>query len=151
VRDLTLVLDAGGFFDWIVTNMKTKIFAALVGIAIVTAGCVKTVSDTHTATVSFGKDSLEGRYERSMDQVYQAAVRVIQNNGAVITEYIPHDTTNVVRSVQGKVDQCNVWVRVEAVDPRITSVVVETRTKWGNKNIDLAHQLEKEIGLQLGR
>jgi hypothetical protein len=145
------VLDAGGFFDWIVTNMKTKIFAALVGIAIVTAGCVKTVSDTHTATVSFGKDSLEGRYERSMDQVYQAAVRVIQNNGAVITEYIPHDTTNVVRSVQGKVDQCNVWVRVEAVDPRITSVVVETRTKWGNKNIDLAHQLEKEIGLQLGR
>ena len=145
------MLDAGGFFDWIVTNMKTKIFAALVGIAIVTAGCVKTVSDTHTATVSFGKDSLEGRYERSMDQVYQAAVRVIQNNGAVITEYIPHDTTNVVRSVQGKVDQCNVWVRVEAVDPRITSVVVETRTKWGNKNIDLAHQLEKEIGLQLGR
>jgi hypothetical protein len=144
------VLDAGGFFDWIVANMKTKFFAALVGITVVTAGCVKTVSDTHTATVSFGKDSVEGRYERAMDQVYQAAVQVIQHNGVVITEFIPHDTTNTVRSLQGKVDQCNVWVRVEAVDPRITSVVVEART-WNNRNLDLAHELEKEIALQLVR
>jgi hypothetical protein len=102
------VLDAVGFFDWIVVNMKTKIFAVLVGIAIVTAGCVKTVSDTHTATVSFGKDSVEGRYPRSLDQVYRAAVTVVNNNGAVVTEFIPHDTTNSVRSLQGKVDQCNV-------------------------------------------
>jgi hypothetical protein len=42
-------------------------------------------------------------------------------------------------------------MRVEAVDPRITSVIVETRTKWGNKDIDLAHELEKEIALQLAR
>ena len=117
----------------------------------VTAGCVKTVTDTHTATVSFGQDSVEGRYPRSLDQVYQAAVVVVNNNGAVVTELIPHDTTNVVRSLQGKVDLCDVWVRVEAVDPRITSVIVEARTKWHNKNIDLAHELEKEIALQLAR
>ena len=146
-----IVLDAGGFFDWIVANMKTKIFAALVGIAIVTASCVKTVSDTHSAAVSFGQDSVEGRYPRTLDQVYHAAVAVVNSNGAVITEFIPHDTTNTVRSLQGKVDQCNVWVRVEAVDPRITSVIVETRTKWGSKDIDLAHELEKEIALQLAR
>ena len=145
------MLDVGGFFDWIVTHMKTKFFAACVGIAIVTAGCVKTVSDTHVATVSFGQDSVEGRYPRTMDQVYLAAVQVVQHNGAVITEFIPHDTTNVVRSLQGKVDQSDVWVRVEVVDPRITSVIVESRTKWGNKDIDLAHELEKEIALQLSR
>jgi len=146
------MLDAGGVFDWIVTNMKTKIFAALVGITIITAGCVKTVSDTHTATmVPFGRDSVEGRYPRTMDQVYQAVVQVIQNNGAVITEFIPHDTTNTVRSLQGKVDQSDVWVRVEVVDPRITSVVVQARTKWGNKDIDIAHELEKEVALQLTR
>ena len=144
-----IVLDADGFFDWIVVYMKTKVFAAVVGMAIITAGCVKTVSDTHTAAVSFGKDSVEGRYERTLDQVYQAAIRVVQNNGTVVTEYIPHDTTNVVRSFLGQVDQCKVWVRVEAVDPKITSVIVETRTKWGAKNIDLAHELEKEIALQL--
>ena len=116
----------------------------------ITAGCVKTVSDTHTPTVAFGKDSVEGRYERAMDQVYQAAVQVIQHNGVIITEFIPHDTTNIVRSLRGKVDQCNVWVRVEVVDPKITSVVVEART-WNNRNLDLAHELEKEIALQLVR
>ena len=132
--------------------MKTKIFAALVGMAIVTAGCVKTVSDTHTATaVPFARDSVEGRYPRSLDQVYQAAVAVVNSNGAVITEFIPHDTTNSVRSLQGKVDQCNVWVRVEAVDPRTTSIIVEARTKWGNRDIDLVHELEKEVALQLAR
>jgi hypothetical protein len=87
-----------------------------------------------------------------MDQVYLAAVQVIQNNGAVITEFIPHDTTNIVRSLQGKVDQSDVWVRVEAIDPKpITSIIVEARTKWGNKDIDLAHELEKEVALQLAR
>ena len=145
------MLDAGGVFDWIIANMKRKVFAALVGITIVTAGCVKTVCDTHTATVSFGQDSVEGRYPRTMDQVYQAAVEVVNKNGVVITEYIPHDTTNSVRSLQAKVDQCNVWIRVEAVDPRITSVVVEARTQWGNRNIDLVHELEKEVALQLAR
>jgi hypothetical protein len=41
-------------------------------------------------------------------------------------------------------------VRVEVVDPKITSVVVEART-WNNRNLDLAHELEKEIALQLVR
>ena len=47
----------------------------------------------------------QGRYQRSVDQVYHASVAVIQNNGVVITEYIPHDTTNTVRSLQGKVNE----------------------------------------------
>jgi hypothetical protein len=145
------VLDAGGFFDWIVAHMKTKIFAAWVGIAMVTAGCVRTVTDTHTGAVSFARDRVEGRYQRPVDQVYQASVQVIQNNGVVITEFIPHDTTNTVRSLQGKANQCDVWLRVEAVDPQLTQVTVQARTKWGNSNIDLAHELEKEIALQLAR
>ncbi len=145
------MLDAGGIFDWIVAHMKTKSFAALVGIALVTAGCVSTVTDTHTAAVSFARDRVEGRYQRPLDQVYQASVQVIQNNGTVITEFIPHDTTNTVRSLQGKANQCDVWLRVEAVDPQITQVTVEARTKWGGSNIDLAHELEKEIALQLAR
>jgi hypothetical protein len=146
----TIVLDAGGLFDWIVTIMKKIIFAALVGMAVITGGCVKTVSDTRTPAVWFGKDRVEGRYERSIDQVYRAAFTVIGNNGVVVTEYIPHDTSGNARSLQGKVDQCNVWVRVASEDdPKITSIVVEARTKWGNSNIELAHQLEKDIALQL--
>ena len=130
--------------------MKTKIFAALAGIAIVATGCIGTVSGTKTAAIPFTKDRVEGRYERSVDQVYQASVAVIQNNGVIITEFIPHDTTNVVRSLQGKVNQRNVWVKVEAVDTKITSVTVQARTAV-NSDVDLAHQLEKEIALQLAR
>ena len=130
--------------------MKKMIFAALVGAAILTGGCVKTVSDTHTPAIWFGKDRVPGRYERSVDQVYRAAFAVITKDGVVVTEYIPHDTDNGVRSLQGKVNDCNVWVRVAAEDdPKITSIVVEARTKWGNSNIELAHELEKEIALQL--
>jgi hypothetical protein len=133
-------------------NMKRTILAALVGIVMVATGCVSTVTDTHTAAmVPFGRDSVEGRYPRSVDQVYQASVQVVQHNGVVLTEYIPHDTTNTVRSLKGRANQCDVWLRVEAVDPQITQVSVEARTKWGNSNIDLAHELEKEIALQLAR
>ena len=43
----------------------------------------------------------------------------------LLTEFIPHDTTNTVRSLQGKVNEKNVWIRVEAVDPKpITEVTV---------------------------
>ena len=130
--------------------MKIKILSALAGLAMITAGCIGTVSGTKTAAIPFTKDRVEGRYERSVDQVYQASVAVIQNNGVIITEFIPHDTTNTVRSLQGKVNQRNVWVKVEAVDPKITSVTVQARTSM-NSDIDLAHQLEKEIALQLAR
>jgi hypothetical protein len=137
----------------IVRDMKMKIFAAFAGIAIVTAGCIGTVSGTKTPALTWSKDRVEGRYERSVDQVYQAAVTVINANGVLITEFIPHDTTNTVRSLQGKVNQRNVWIRVEAVDPikPITQVTVQSRSTSGVSDVDIAHELEKEIALQLAR
>ena len=144
------MLDAEGLLDWIVTIMKKIFFAALVGMTILTGGCVKTVSDTHSPAIWFGKDRVSGRYERSVEQVYQAAFKVISNNGVVVTEYIPHDTSNGVRSLEGKVNQCNIWVRVEAdEDGKTTLITVQARTKWGNSNIELASQMQTQIALQL--
>lgn len=145
------MLDAGRGLDWTVANMKTKILAAFAGIGMVllATGCIHTVSGTKTAAMSFGEDSFSGRYERSPDQVYQAAVTVLNNNGVLITEYIPHDTTNSVRAMYGKVNQRNVWIRVEPVDPKVTEVTVEARTRAGLRDQDLVHELEKEIALQL--
>jgi hypothetical protein len=131
--------------------MKMKIFAALAGAVIVTTGCVSTVSDTHSPALTWSKDKVEGRYERSVDQVYQASVAVIQNNGVLLTEFIPHDNTNTVRSLQGKVNEKNVWIRVESVDPKVTEVTVQARSSWGVSDVDLAHEMEKEIALQLAR
>ena len=149
------MLDVAASLDCLVRMMKTKIFAALIGIttsAIVT-GCVGTVGGTHSPAVTFGQDSLSGRYQRTMDQVYSASVQVIRNDGTLVTEYIPHDSTNDVRALYGKVNDINVWVRVEAVDTAapVTEVTVQARSKWGAKDIDLVHELEKEIGLQLAR
>jgi hypothetical protein len=131
--------------------MKKAIFAVLAGAALIAVGCVKTVSDTRTFATTFGRDSLSGRYQRTMDQVYQASVAVIQNNGVLVTEYIPHDSTNEVRSLMGRVNDRSVWIRVEALDPRTSQVDVQARTKWGANDLDLVHELDKEIALQLSR
>jgi hypothetical protein len=131
--------------------MKNLIFAVLAGATILATGCVKTVSNTNSFAVSWGKDSVAGRYQRTLEQVYQASLVVIQNNGVLIQEYIPHDNTNAVRSLLGRVSDRKVWVRVEAIDPKTSQVDVEARTKWGTRDLDLVHQLEKEIALQLAR
>ncbi|MEI7534867.1 MAG: DUF3568 family protein [Verrucomicrobiae bacterium] len=131
--------------------MKIKFFAVLAGAALVATGCVKTVNDSHTFATTWSKDSVAGRYQRTVEQVYAASVAVIQSNGVLITEYIPHDSTNATRSLEGKVNQRNVWIRVEAVDPRTTQVDVQARGSWGGSDLALVHELEKEIALQLAR
>lgn len=131
-------------------NMKIKIFAGLaMGLMLATTGCVNTVSDTQTSGFHM-PDKMVSRYQRPIDQVYGAAIQVINNNGVVLTEYIPHDTTNTVRSVMGKVNQEKVWIRVEAVDPQITEVTVQARTSVGGDTQEAA-EIDKEIALQLAR
>jgi len=148
---MRIVLDAGRGLDWTVADMKTKILAAFAGVGMVllAIGCTSTVSGTKTTAMSFGADRFSGRYERTPDQVYQASVAVLNNNGVLITEYIPHDSTNSVRSMYGKVNTRNVWISVEPVDPKITQVTVQARTRAGLRDQDLVHELEKEIALQL--
>jgi len=132
--------------------MKLKFFAILAGAALLATGCVQTVSDTHTFATTWSKDTLSNRYQRSLDQAYQASLTVIQNSGVLLTEYIPHDnTTNAVRSLKGKINQSEVWVRVEAVDPRTTQVDVQARGSWGGSDVDMAHEVATEISLQLAR
>jgi len=131
--------------------MKMKIFLALIGTVSTLAllGCVETVSNRKTVGVPYIKDTIEGRYERPLDQVHQAALDVIKFNGTLVNESIIHSETNTVKTVEGRVNQRNVWVRVEQVDPKVTSVKVQTRTPNGGSDIDLAHQIEKEIALKL--
>ena len=122
------------------------IFAAgMVGIV----GCVSTVNDRTTPGIPLVKDKIQGRYERPVDQIFQAAKEVIKENGVLSNESVLYNQTNAVKTVEGKVNQRNVWVRVEAVDPKVTEVTVQTRTPGGLSDIDLAHQIEKEIALKL--
>jgi hypothetical protein len=132
--------------------MKKSIFGLLAFgavVAVLATGCVHTQTDTHAFAITWGKDTLGGRYQRTPEQVYAAAVTVIQNNGVLVQEYVPHDSTNTIRSFQAKVNARNVWIRVASVDPTTTEVDVQARTKWGTRDIDLIHELEKEIAIQL--
>jgi len=138
-----------GVSRMIVAVMNKKIFAVFAGAAIIATGCVHTVTDSTTFAVSYGRDSVAGRYQRPLQEVYQASVKVISDNGVLLTEHIPHDYTNEVRSLEGRVQDCKVFIRVEQIDPKISQVDVEARTKMGRVNIDLVHELEKDIALEL--
>ena len=126
-----------------------QIFVALLGMSLLAVGCVKTVNDTHTAAVPFVKDKFEGRYERSVDQVYNASVEVVKSMGTVSRESVLTPGTNEVKTIVGKVNDRNVWVRVEPVDAKVTSVTVQARTSGGGSDKPLTHEIEKQIGIKL--
>src|SRR5438093_2602895 len=125
-----------------IASMKEKIFLALIGASLIGVGCVPTVTGRSTGGVPFIKDAVEGHYERPLDQVFEAAKEVVKFNGTLINEGTHHTETNTFKTVEGKVNQRSVWVRVEATDPKVTGVTVQTRTTGGVSDLDLAHELE---------
>jgi len=129
--------------------MKSKMFIALLGALVSVAGCVGTVNDRHTAAVPFVKDKFEGRYQRTPDQVYAAAVEVVKFNGTISRESVINPGANQVHTIEAKINGRNVWVRVQAVDSSVTSVTVQVRTSGGGSDLDLTQQLQTQIGVKL--
>lgn len=135
--------------------MKTFLSALLLATAVVNWGCVKTVSGDTTAGVPFLHDKVEAQYDRPMEQVYAAALDVIKSNGTVSDEKILHGqtggVTDIVKTIEGKVRERTVWIRVQQVDSKVSSLTVQARTKGGGSDLDLAAMLDKQIALKLVR
>jgi uncharacterized protein DUF3568 len=133
--------------------MKMKL--AVLGLAVLAAGCVGTVSGRKTAGVPFVKDTIKSKYERPAEEVFQSAREVIQFNGVMVSDGTLYGRTNTVNSLarilEGRVNQRTVWVRVEQVNPKITEVAVQTRTQGGGSDIELAAEIDKQIALKLVR
>jgi hypothetical protein len=129
--------------------MKTKILVALLAGLVLVAGCVSTVNDRSTAAVPFLKDKFESRYKVPPDQVYAASVYVMSQNGAIARESILSPGANQVRTIEAKVTGRTVWVRVDAVDEKVTSVIVQVRTKGGGSDLELTQELQKQIAVKL--
>ncbi|EEF57188.1 hypothetical protein [Pedosphaera parvula] len=127
--------------------MKNKFLILLLvaGLASLVAGCVSTVDGRSEAGIPFLKDSVEGRYERTVPVVFAAAKQVLAFNGALVAE----NTLN--NSLEARIAQREVFVRVQELDPvkPITRLVVQTRTPAGGTDIDLAHEIEKQIALKM--
>ena len=125
--------------------MKTNFFALLAGcgLAVLIAGCVNTVDGRSQAADPFVKDKVEGSYERPAARVFAAAKEVLAFNGVLTAE----NTIN--NSLEAKVNTRKVWVRVDKIDEKVTHVIVQARMKGGTADVDLAHEIEKQIALKL--
>jgi len=128
-------------------NMKLRFLAMLFagGLTVFGTGCVQTVDGRNEAGVPFIRDKVEGRYDVSVQRVVDASRAVLKLNGQLLVD------NAVNNSLEAKINQVSVYVHVEAVDPNkpITLVQVEVRNRVGGTNIELAHDLEKQIALQM--
>ncbi len=131
--------------------MKIRIYAVALFTLMVAIGCVKTVNDRKTMGSPFVNDKLENRYQRSVDQAYSASVAVIGRLGTVSRETIISPGTNEVKTIEGKVNERKVWVRVQPVEPTVTSVTVQVRTAAGASDKPLTHEIATQIALELAR
>ena len=142
-----------GFGCMTFMKMKLNLFLALIGLAIVATGCVNTVDGNKSGGVPLIKDRIEARYDRPADEVFVAAKEVVALNGVLLKEGTIFGQTNAVnqiaRTVIGKVNEANVWIRIEQIEPKITALTVQTRTKGGGTDLDLAAMLDKQIALKL--
>lgn len=134
--------------------MKMKIFFAVSAVAATAVvcsltGCVETVTKKQALGVPYARDYVEGEYERTVDQVFNAAKTVVEHAGTLLNESTLHDQTNLVKTLEGKVNQKNVYVRVEAVTPKVSHIAVQARHPAGAPDMNLAHQLEKDVALAL--
>ena len=123
-----------------------KKLVAVLMIAATTAavtGCYKTQEGRRRAGLPGLKDTIESRYERPVDQVYESARATLAFNGAITKQNDP------ARILEAKVNNRTVWVRVDEVEPRVSRVFVQARRNGSRGDIQLAAELDKQIALRL--
>lgn len=121
---------------------KTLSLLAIV-LLVVATGCVPTVSGGRKAGVPLVKDTLENRYQRPVGEIFTAARQVLEHNGTLTGE----NTIN--SSLEAQIDNRAVFVRVDEVEPGVSRVQVQARTKGGAADIDLAAEIQTQIALKL--
>lgn len=125
--------------------MKLNFFAVLAACVAVLflSGCVNTLDGRKRGGVPFQTDRAEGRYQRPVADLWTAAQDVLKYHGKVTSV----DTAR--QSLQGNVDERDVWIAVSAVDSNISKVLVQARSKAGFADYQMAAYLEKEIAVRL--
>ena len=126
--------------------MKMKLLALVFAASLtgLVTGCIETVDGRSEPGVPFVKNKIEGTYEVTPQRLFDAAKAVLARNGQLVAENL------INSSLEAKVNQDSVWVQVEQIDPKpISRITVQTRNRSGGGDIDLAHDLEKQIALQM--
>ncbi len=89
------------------------------------------------------RDKVIRVYERPVMQCWSAVKDVLGVNGAIIHEDVMQST------ITARVDTRTVWVKVEAIDPKMTRISTQVRTRFRNSDLDLAGEIDKQVALRL--
>jgi hypothetical protein len=124
--------------------MKNKACFSLMfsGLLVLASGCVGTNDGRSTGGLPIGRDTISDRYERPVNQLAAAARVVLNRNGKLLVD------NSVNNSFEAKVNEHKVWVKVFAVDSKVSEVDVQVRGSVGGDLVE-AHELSKQIALQL--
>ena len=122
---------------------KTFFVLGLATLLTFTAGCVRTLDNRREAGNPLVKDKVVRVYERPVMQCWTAAKDVLTINGTIVNEDVMQST------VSARVDTRTVRIKTEAVDPKMTRITTQVRTKMGNSDLDLAGEIDKQIALRL--
>lgn len=126
------------------TPIVCALAAAALGSATLLTGCVATVDGHTKAAVPFRKDKIVSRYELPLARVIDATRQAIKDSGGVIQE------ENIVgHTFKAKSNERWVWIKIEEINPTLTQVITQVRTRWGGVDVDLAAELDKQIALNL--
>ena len=106
-------------------------------------GCYSTQDNRTKVGLPMAKDKIESRYERPVEVIFAAAKEVLRFNGTLYGE------NTISHVLEAKVDTRTVYVSVDEVEPKISRVVVQARTKARLPDIDLAAEIDKQIALKL--
>ena len=122
-------------------NLFVGLLVAMVGLA--AGGCRSTPDGRMKAGVPFLKDTIESRYQRPVDQIFAAVRQVIEQNGTLTGE------NTVTKTLEGKVDTKTVISTVDEVEPGVSRVRTQVRSRAGGGDVHLAAELDKQIALRL--
>lgn len=116
---------------------------AILVVALAAGGCVSTVDNRKVPGNPLVKDRIIRVYERPVLQTWAAAKDVLAANGTIIHEDVMQST------LTARVDTRTIRVKVEAIDPKMSRVTTQVRTRMGNSDIDLGGEIDKQIALRL--
>lgn len=112
-------------------------------------GCVHTVTENQPGQLPAYRDRVEMRYQKPLDVVFESAKRALNSYGNITSEGKVFATTNAVRIVEGQVNGRSVYMRLEQIDPLVTSAIVQVRTKMGGTDLRVASDIVRRIAVEM--
>lgn len=124
-----------------------KLLGLVVALGLV--GCVHTVTENQPGQLPAYRDRLEMSYQKPVDVVFEAAKRALTSFGNITAEGKVFTGTNEVRVVEGAVNGRSVFMRLEQIDPQVTSAIIQVRTKMGGTDLRIAKDIVQRIPVEL--